>query len=132
MGGLLSAREGVRSEPNVIPMIDILLVLLVVFMIVNLRVRHVIDTQVPPPVAASRGPAPTQIVLELLPGTGYAINGQLVPEGTLGTTIGQIYAERPAKLLFVKAAPDRTYQEVIGAMDQARGAAVQTVALVPR
>lgn len=38
----------VRSaEPNVTPMIDVLLVLLIIFMVANVRVRHTMDTQLP-------------------------------------------------------------------------------------
>src|SRR5439155_7204453 len=36
-------RQGVAAEPNVIPLIDVLLVLLVVFMIANSRLRHVLE-----------------------------------------------------------------------------------------
>ncbi|HET9513036.1 MAG TPA: hypothetical protein VFO95_03825 [Gemmatimonadales bacterium] len=45
--------------------------------------------------------------------------------------LGDIYETRPTKLLFVKAAPDRSYQEVVEAFDRARAAGVQALALVP-
>ena len=112
-----------------IPLID---VLLVIFLIANSATRHLFEVQVPPLAAAPPGPAPVQIILELLPGQGFAINQQPVTDAELDVVLGQIYAARPAKLLFVKAAPDRTYQEVVGAMDRARSVGVQVIALVPR
>jgi biopolymer transport protein ExbD len=108
-------------------MIDVLLVLLIIFMLAQ-NVRHAIDVQVPPLAAQPVGPAPTQIVLELLPGTGYAINGQPVPDDRLEAVLGQIYGGRASKLLFVKAAPDRIYQDVVAAMDRSRGIGVQVIA----
>ena len=48
-GGGGGARGEVSSEPNVVPMIDILLVLLIIFMITQPLSRMAIDVQVPPP-----------------------------------------------------------------------------------
>ena len=73
-----------------------------------------------------------QVVLELLPEDGFAITGQPVPDAHLETTLAEIFAGRPTKLLFVKAAPDRRYAEVVAAMGRSKGAGVQVVALMPR
>ncbi len=43
-----------------------------------------------------------------------------------------IFVDRPVKLIYIKSAPDRTYQEVITAMDRSRGAGVQVIGIVPR
>ncbi|HET9513606.1 MAG TPA: biopolymer transporter ExbD [Gemmatimonadales bacterium] len=123
----------VTSEPNVIPMIDIMLVLLIIFMISQPLSRQVMEAQVPPPETAAVSKAPSsQIVLELTEDGGYAINSQPVPKDQLDTQIHAIYDNRPAKLLFIKSAPDRVYQEVIEAMDVARGAGVQVIGFTPK
>jgi biopolymer transport protein TolR len=120
-----------QSEINVTPLIDVLLVLLVVFFLINLlQMRLVQDVQVPPPVPATAELEP-QIVLELLPGSGYAVNQQPVPAESLLAYLAQIYERRPSKLLFVKADTARRYQEVIDAMDLARAVGIQTIAFVP-
>jgi biopolymer transport protein TolR len=126
-------RGQVTSEPNVIPMIDILLVLLIIFMISQPLSRQVIEAQVPPPETAVTSSAPsTQIVLELTEDGGYAINTQPVPKAELDAQIHAIYDGRPTKLMFIKAAPDRLYQEVIEAMDIARGAGVLVIGFTPK
>ena len=130
MAGMVQQSGAVAAEPNVIPMIDVLLVVLVIFMIINARVRQVIPVQVPPPENGGRGEA--QIVLELLGDGTYAINSQPMPDDQLDAALAAIYQNRPGKLLFVKAADNRRYQEVIGAMDRARGAGVQVIGMVPR
>jgi biopolymer transport protein ExbD len=79
----------------------------------------------------SKAPS-SQIVLELTQDGGYAINSQPVPKDQLDTQIHAIYDNRPAKLMFIKSAPDRLYQEVIEAMDVARGAGVQVIGFTPK
>ena len=134
MAGMSSGGRGtVSSEPNVVPMIDILLVLLIIFMITQPLSRMAMDVQVPPPEppTVSKTP-PSQIVLELTDDGGDAINGQPVPKDQLDTQIHAIYDQRPAKLLFIKAGPNRIYQDVINAMDVARGAGVQIIGFTPQ
>ena len=123
----------VSSEINVTPMIDVLLVLLIIFMITQPLSRMVMDVQVPPPdTPQTNTPPPAQIVLELLANGSYAINGQPYPKDQLESQLHAIYDPRPVKLMFVKAAPNRIYQDVIEAMDIARGAGVQVIGFTPK
>lgn len=123
---------GVSSEPNVIPMIDIMLVLLIIFMISQPLSRMAIDVQVPPlETSAPSGPS-SQIVLNILDDGNYEINGQPVPPGQLDTQIHAIYDNRPAKLIFIKAMASRTYQDWIKASDIVRGAGVQVIGFTPK
>lgn len=132
MGMAVGNHGGVNSEPNVIPMIDILLVLLIIFMISQPLARMAIDVQVPPvTTAAASGPS-SQIVLQILEDGNYEINGQPVPPGQLDAQIHAIYDNRPAKLIFMKSHPDRTYQDLIQAMDIVRGAGVQVIGFTPK
>jgi len=132
-GGGGDARGALSSEPNVIPMIDIMLVLLIIFMISQPLSRQVIEVQVPPlETAAVASPSSNQIVLELTADGGYAINSQPVPKDQLDQQIHNVFDNRPAKLMFIKAAPDRIYQELIEAMDISRGAGVQVIGFTPK
>ena len=132
-GGTSAAPGDVTSEPNVIPMIDIMLVMLIIFMVSQPLSRMALDIQVPPQETAAAKPsaASNQIVLELTADGNYAINTQPVPKDQLDTQIHAIFDARPAKLLFVKSNGDRLYQDVIEAMDVARGAGVQVIGFTP-
>jgi len=123
---------GLNSDINVTPMIDVLLVLLIIFMIIQPLNRQTIPIQVPPPqtTAAPAGPS-NQIVLEIRDDGSYAINGQPVPKDQLDAQIHSIYDARPVKLMFVKPGLTRVYQEIIEAMDIARGAGVQVIGFTP-
>ncbi len=132
-GGSGTGPGQLSSEPNVIPMIDIMLVLLIIFMISQPLSRQVIEVQVPPPeTAAVATPAANQIVLELTADGNYAINSQPVPKDQLDQQIHNIFDNRPAKLMFIRSAPDRIYQELIEAMDVSRGAGVQVIGFTPK
>jgi len=60
---------GLNADPNVTPMIDVLMVLLIIFMVIVPSSRKALDVQLPDPNPAPTTSTPTsQIVLEVLPG----------------------------------------------------------------
>jgi len=125
----------VLNEPNVVPMIDILLVLLIIFMMQIPLQRKAMDTQVPPVQQREQEEDASdsdQIVLELRADGSFAINNETVAEATLDARLHQIYDNRPAKLMFMKPARNRKYQEIMRIMDIARGAGVQVIGLTPK
>ena len=129
------SRGALSSEPNVVPMIDILLVLLIIFMISQPLSRTTISVQVAPPTPPEQSkaqPDANQIVLELNDDGSYAINQQPVPHDQLDTQLHAFFDPRPAKLLFVKPGLNRKYQDVIEAMDVAKGAGIQIIGFTPK
>ena len=136
MGFSVGNETALKNEPNVVPMIDVLLVLLIIFMMIVPASRKTIDIQLPDP-----NPAPNaspqqntdQIILEVLPGGVFEINNQTVSGGANGllARLQEVYNGRPDKIIFVKGAPDVKYQDVVFAMDQARGAGVKVIGIPP-
>src|SRR5438445_4784218 len=130
--GVGGSGGGLSSDINVTPMIDVLLVLLIIFMITLPLSRRAFDVQVPTEQQhQKRQPQSNQIVLELTPDGGYAINKQPYALTQLDAAFHQIFDTRPAKLLFIKSAPNRKYGDVVQAMDIAHGAGVQVIGFTP-
>ena len=127
---------GFNAEPNVTPMIDVLLVLLIIFMILVPMSRKALDLQLPDPTPAPATPNanPDQIVLEVQKDGSYLINKQPVPAGPQGLAqkIHETYDQRPEKIIFIKADPTVKYQQVIEAMDIARGNGVKVIGMTPK
>jgi biopolymer transport protein ExbD len=134
MGMTVGKTGGLNNEPNVVPMIDVLLVLLIIFMVMQPMARKAIDLQLPDPTpqVAAANTVSNQIVLEVLPGDQYTINKEPVTKDNLLTRLKQIYDPRPDKIMFVKGDAKVKYQSVIFAMDQARGAGVKVIGVTPK
>jgi biopolymer transport protein TolR len=126
--------SSLNNEINVTPMIDVLLVLLIIFMMIIPMSRKAIDTQLPDPNPQPAQPNvnPDQIVLEILPDDKYAINKEPVEKANLFNRLKSIYDPRPEKIIFVKGDTMSVYENVIWAMDQARGAGVKVIGVAPK
>ena len=135
MAGMEGKGGGLRNEPNVVPMIDVLLVLLIIFMITIPMSRVAIDLQLPdpkPPENQDQQKPPDQNVLEVLPGPQFMINKTVVAKENLPGEFKRIYDPRPDKILFVKGDPAVKFQEIIWSMDVARGGGVKVIGIPPK
>jgi biopolymer transport protein TolR len=133
--GVGGGKGGSMSEINMTPMIDVLLVLLIIFMVVQQGLQRGLSVQVPPPKEkeeiAQKPPDDSQIVLEVEPGPSYFVNRQPVPAADLERFLRETFAQRARKVIFVKGAENLTYGEVIRAVDASRAADITRVGLVP-
>ena len=119
------------SEPNVTPMIDVLLVLLITFMIITAHRRKAMNASLSQPCAASCE-GDQQIVLEVLPGPAYRINQHDVPRAALLERLTDIFAGRPQKIIQVSGRRGVSYADVIDAMDVAKSAGVTVIGIAPK
>jgi len=135
MGMAVGDNRGLNNEPNVVPMIDVLLVLLIIFMAAVPTMRKAIDLQLPDPqpAAAPANAQSNQIVLEVFPNEEYSINTRKVTgKANLHRELKAIYDPRPEKIIFVKGDPKMKYGDAITAMDVARGAGVKVIGVPPK
>ena len=124
------SKGGTMNDINMTPMIDVLLVLLVIFMIMQPLLQRSIDIQLPVEKDEPTAPAVPPIVLEVFPGGQYLLNKSPVPAALLQARLLEVYSNRPDRVLFVKADGAVKYGEVITVMDYARGAGVEVLGAV--
>ena len=115
---------------NMTPMIDVLLVLLAIFMIAQPVLLKTIDVQIPREKRGEATASAPPIVLEIDADGNYSINKRPIAADNLEITLRQVYMNRPDKVLFIKADGDVVYEQVVAAMDAARGAGVSVLGAV--
>jgi len=120
------------AEPNMTPMIDVLLVLLVIFILAQQVLQRSIDVQLPVDKDDPSEPGPPPIVLEIMQDGSFLLNKQFLQPAQLRGRLDQVFAERSDKLLFIKALQGVSYGDVVTAMDIAKGAGVEVLgAMLP-
>ena len=127
-----SGRTKVKAEPNVVPMIDVMLVLLIIFMITVPALAA--GFQAVPPEGVNLKPHPEEDsdqVLGIDAQGQYFLNKQPIKNETLGEQLRRIYDARTVdKILFVKAHRDLQYQKVLDAIDVASKNGVRVVGAI--
>jgi len=110
---------GVKAEPNVVPMIDIMLVLLIIFMLVVPAISA--GFQAVPPQGVNLKPHPEEErdqVLGIDADGQYYLNKAPIPNAELGSRLRAIYENRTEdKLLYLKAHKDLEYAKILDALD---------------
>ena len=124
--------SGIKAEPNVTPMIDVMLVLLIIFMLVVPAINS--GFQAVPPQGVNLKPHPEEErdqVLGIDANGQYFLNKAPIPNAELGTRLKAIYEERTEdKLLYVKAHRDLEYSKVLDALDIASRNSVAVTGMI--
>jgi biopolymer transport protein TolR len=120
---------GVKAEPNVTPMIDVMLVLLIIFMIVTPLINAGFQAQPPQGVNLSSHPEdPNDQVLGIDANGQYYLNKRAIPNDQLPERLKAIFDARTEdKILYLKADKDLEYSKVLDAIDIASQAGVRVV-----
>lgn len=119
--GRLTESPGRYTDLNLVPMIDILLVLVIIFMLQRLTVMVL---HLPAP-STSQPLESGEIVLSIDAAGNYILNSKPIVRDSLDAELRSILRGRPQTILFIH--PDRqlSYRDVVAAMDMAKGTGVE-------
>src|SRR5207245_6530558 len=116
--------RGVKSDINVTPFVDIVLVLLIIFMVVTPMLSRTLNVAVPPKTEQQQPQDPTEQLIVSVKGPENPpkvfLNREEIPGGLDGVRdrIAELMKGRREKIVFFQADADLNYQDVVNVLDK--------------
>ena len=132
MGMGVSSAGEYKSDINITPLVDVVLVLLIIFMVITPLLQMGYDVKVPPKNQnAENQPPPTDlIIVSLTPQNKIYLNKEEVNAQTLSLRLTEILKNRANKTIFFSGDDASNYGEVIKTMDLCRSAGAKNMGIV--
>jgi biopolymer transport protein ExbD len=125
------AKGGVKSDINVTPLVDVMLVLLIIMMIVAPLLQKGADVKLP--VATNTADKPEtqdQTVVAIDKNDRYFVNGLPVARDQLRTKVEEILETKKERIILIKADEDAKYAAIMDCMDELRALGIEDMGLI--
>jgi TolR protein len=125
------AKGGVKSDINVTPLVDVMLVLLIIMMLVAPMLQQGVALRLPTATNTTDKPeTQDQTVLSISKDKSYYLNAKPVTEGEMATRLNELLENKKEKVVLIKADEEVEYGAVMAAMDQLRNAGIEDIGLI--
>jgi len=125
------AKGGVKSDINVTPLVDVMLVLLIIMMLVAPLMQQGVPVKLP--VASNYVDKPetnNQTVVAIAANKTVYLNAKFIATDELGKKVEEALKDKTEKIVLIKADQDVDYSAVMAAMDQLHQAGIEDIGLV--
>jgi len=125
------AKGGVKSDINVTPLVDVMLVLLIIMMLIAPMLQQGVSVKLPTAQNTVDKPeVQGQTVIAIGRDKQFYLNAHAVGENELGRRVTEILENMKEKIVLIKADEEVEYSAVMAAMDQLRQAGVEDIGLI--
>jgi biopolymer transport protein ExbD len=125
------AKGGIKSDINVTPLVDVMLVLLIIMMIVAPLLQKGADVKMPSAANSSDKPeTQDQTVVAIDKNDRYFVNGIPVRREELRVKVEDILESKKERIILIKADEDAKYSAVMDAMDELRAGGIEDMGLI--
>src|SRR5882724_3377325 len=125
------AKGGVKSDINVTPLVDVMLVLLIIMMLIAPMLQQGVSVKLPTAQNTVDKPeVQGQTVIAIGRDKQFYLNAHAVGENELGRRVTEILENMKEKIVLIKADEEVEYSAVMAAMDQLRQAGIEDIGLI--
>jgi len=121
-----------KSDINITPLVDVVLVLLIIFMVITPLLQMGYDVKVPPKATEQTitQVPPDQLVVSVMPNNRLFLNKQELTAQQLATQLADNLKNRSTKTVFFSADDTVQYENVAKVMDIVRNAGATNIGIV--
>jgi biopolymer transport protein ExbD len=125
------SKGGIKSDINVTPLVDVMLVLLIIVMLIAPMLQKGVDVKLPE--AENTGDKPDtadQTVVHIDANSKLYVNAVEVSQADAVSRLQTILETKSDKIVYLKGDKDAPYKSIMQMMDALRGAGIETVGLI--
>lgn len=126
----VSHEHEVSSEPNVVPLCDVLLVLLIIFMVVTPLIQKGIDVRLPVALNTINMPENPEVVLSIRKDGKMYIGQDQITLDNLQTMIEEAFMTASDKRLYLRADGELEYGNIVDVVEILKAAGVEIVGII--